>query len=216
MINCLIVHDIHLICNIISSVLEDEPDICVAGCATGLEEAFEKACSEQIDVVLISTRLPDQGALKLTEKITQTVPFVHVLALGLSERKEDVLQYVEAGAVGYVLKNDSVEDMLAAIRLAHSGQAQVSPEIAVALMSRVSELAQKFSNINPGILDSVNLTPRELEILELLGQNLTNHEISERLSIEIGTVKNHVHNILNKLDVRSREEAALYLAVVKK
>ncbi|MBE0696594.1 MAG: response regulator transcription factor, partial [Anaerolineaceae bacterium] len=216
MVNVLIVHDIHLMCNIICSVLEDEPDITIVGCATGVEAALQLAQSEQIDVILISTRLPDQGALRLTQQITQTVPFVNVLVLGLSDCVEDVLQYVEAGAIGYVLKNDSVDDLLEIIRLAHCGKAQVSPEIAAALMSRVSELAQKFSTLNPNLLNTEQLTPREFEILELLGQNLTNQQISERLTIEVGTVKNHVHNILNKLDVNSRQEAALYLAILKK
>jgi two-component system nitrate/nitrite response regulator NarL len=216
MINVLVVQETRLMGNIIASVLDDEADIAVVGTVTDVDEAFEKARSDQVDVVVISTRLSDQGALRLTQRLAQDVPFISVLALGLSERKEDVLQYVEAGAIGYVLKNDSVEDLLAAIRSAHSGKARISPEIAAALMSRVSELAQKFSNLNPAVIDSGQLTPREMEILELLGQNLSNPQIAERLTIETGTVKNHVHNILNKLNVSTRRQAAQYLAVIKK
>jgi two-component system nitrate/nitrite response regulator NarL len=216
MINVLVVQETRLMGDIIASVLDDEADIAVIGAVTDVREAFEKAQSDQVDVVVISTRLPEQGALRLTQRLAQEVPLVSVLALGLSERKEDVLQYVEAGAIGYVLKNDSVEDLLAAIRSAHSGKARVSPEIAAALMSRVSELAQKFSTLDPAVIDSGQLTPREMEILELLGQNLSNPQIAERLTIETGTVKNHVHNILNKLNVSTRRQAAQYLAVIKK
>ena len=216
MINVLVVHDTYLMCNMIASALEGEVDINIAGCVTGVEEALEKAQNEQIDVVLISTRLPDQGALRLTQQITQSVSCVNVLVLGLSEHREDVLKYIEAGAKGYVLKNDSVEDLLVTIRSAYTGKAKVSPEIAAALMNRVSELAQRFSNLNPDLHSTGQLTARELEILELVGQNFTNQQIANQLIIEIGTVKNHVHNILNKLNVSSRQEAALYLAVIKK
>lgn len=216
MIRVLIVNEIQLMCNIIASVLGDEPDIEVAGCVTTVEAALEHARNEDVDVVLISTRLPNQGALHLTRSLTTSVPLVNVLVLGLTERINEVLQYVEAGAIGYVLKNDSVDDMLTAIRAADKGKAKVSPEIAAALMQRLTELSQQFASLSPNPIESANLTPRELEILELLGQNLSNQEIADRLFIEVGTVKNHVHNLLNKLEVSNREEAATYLAFIKK
>jgi DNA-binding NarL/FixJ family response regulator len=124
------------------------------------------------------------------------------------------MQYVEAGASGYVLKDDTVAERLRHIRAAHAGKARVSPEIAAALMSRVAELAQlvKESSINADLGD---LTPRELEVLTLFGQDLTNQEIAERLVIELGTVKNHVHSILQKLNVASRHEAIGYLVLVE-
>jgi two-component system nitrate/nitrite response regulator NarL len=216
MIRVLIVNEIQLMCNIIASVLGDEPDIEVAGCVTTVEAALDRAQKEDVDVVLISTRLPEQGALHLTRSLTASVPVVNVLVLGLTERINEVLQYVEAGAIGYVLKNDSVDDLLTAIRAADKGKAKVSPEIAAALMQRLTELSQQFASLRPNPIENANLTPREFEILELLGQNLSNQEIADRLYIEIGTVKNHVHNLLNKLEVSSREEAATYLAFIKK
>lgn len=163
---------------------------------------------------MVSTRLPDRGALRLTEAVTETNPTMAVLVLGVTEKKERVLQYVEAGAVGYIVRDDTVEDMLAAIRAAQKGNALVSPEIASALMERVSELAGMFADLETGVIESADLTSREVEVLELLGQNLTNQEIAERLVIEVGTVKNHVHSILNKLDVSTRDEAATYLALI--
>jgi DNA-binding NarL/FixJ family response regulator len=114
-----------------------------------------------------------------------------------------------------VLKNDSVDELLSRIRAAQRGRALVSPKIAAALMSRVTELAQLFADIESGINEAVDLTPREHEILELIGQDLTNQEIADLLVIEVGTVKNHVHSILQKLDVSSREGAASYLALIK-
>jgi DNA-binding NarL/FixJ family response regulator len=170
---------------------------------------------EKVDVVLVSTRLPENGALRLTEAVTGEDPSTDVLVLGVTEKKERVLQYIEAGAVGYVVKDDTVEDMLTAIRAAQKGKALVSPKIAAALMERVSELAGMFADLETGVIESAGLTPREIEVLELLGKNLTNQEIAGQLFIEVGTVKNHVHSILNKLNVNTRDEAATYLALIK-
>jgi two-component system nitrate/nitrite response regulator NarL len=213
MIRVLLVNEIRLMSNVIGSVLEDEPDIEVVGGVTSLDEAL--LLVPESDVILVSTHLPEDGALKLTSAIAETHPSVKVLVLGLTETKEQVLQYVEAGADGYVLKDDSVDDLLSRIRAAQSGEALVSPNIAAALMSRVGELAQLFADVESGLNEAADLTPREREILELIGQGLTNQEIADRLVIEVGTVKNHVHSILQKLDVSSRQDAASYLALIK-
>jgi RNA polymerase sigma factor (sigma-70 family) len=212
-IRVLLVNEMRLVSNVIASVLEDEPDIEVVGRAASVDEAL--ALATESDVVLVSTRLPDDGALKLTSAIAEADPSVKVLVLGLGESKGRVLRYVEAGADGYVLKNDSVDDLLEHIRAAQKGKALVSPKIAAVLMTRVTELAQLFAEIESGINEAIDLTPREREILELIGQGLTNQEIADRLVIEVGTVKNHVHSILQKLDVSSREDAASYLALIK-
>ena len=213
MIRVLLVNEIRLIGNVIASALEDESDVEIVGGVTSLDEAL--ALAPKSDVVLVSTRLPEDGALKLTGAIAEAHPSVKVLVLGLAETKGQVLQYVEAGAAGYVLKDDSVGDLLSCIRAAQSGEALVSPNIAAALMSRVGELAQLFADVESGISEAADLTPREREILELIGQGLTNQEIADRLVIEVGTVKNHVHSILQKLEVGNRQDAAAYLALIE-
>lgn len=215
MIRVVLVNEIRLMSNVLASALDGEEDIKVVGCATSADEAIDIIKMQSVDVVLVSTRLPERGALHLTESITQENPATNVLVLGVTEKKERVLQYVEAGAVGYVVKDDTVEDMLAAIRGAQEGKALVSPKIAAALMERVSELAGMFADLETGVIENADLTPREIEVLELLGKNLTNQEIADRLVIEVGTVKNHVHSILNKLNVNTRDEAATYLALIK-
>ena len=214
MIHILLVNEIRFMSNVIASALEDEPDIKVVGSATSVEEALEVIALEHVDLLLVSTRLPDQGALRLTEAITEKTLTTDVLVLGVTEKKERVLQYVEAGAIGYVLKDDTVEDNLETIRAAQEGKAFISPKIASALMERVSELAGMFAALETGIIEQADLTSREIEVVELLGQNFTNQEIAERLVIEVGTVKNHVHSILNKLNVNTRDEAAAYLALI--
>jgi DNA-binding NarL/FixJ family response regulator len=214
-IRLLLVHEILLMCNVIAAALEDEEDISIVGSATTVDEAVEAIERQEVDIILASTRLPDGGALRLTEIVTSRNPGTNVVVLGITEHKERVLQYIEAGAAGYVLKDDSVEDLLTTIRTVHDGKAIVSPVIASAMMSRIAELAQMFSSLERGVSETADLTPRELEVLSLLGKNMTNQEISEQLVIEIGTVKNHVHSILNKLNVSSRNEAAAYLALIR-
>jgi len=215
-IKILLVNEIRLMGNVIAAALEDEPDIQVVGCVTNLEEALKIAQEKNVDVALVSTRLPDQGALKLTSAITEIAPATKVLALGLTEEKKRVLRYVEAGAAGYILKEDSLDDLIENVRAAVDDKVFVSPEIAAAMMERLSDLAQMFSDVENSVTDEAGLTSRELEVLELIGKDLTNQQISEQLVIEVGTVKNHVHSILEKLNVSSRGEAAAYLAFIKK
>lgn len=210
MIRVLIVTEIQLIGHAIAAVLGEEPDVQVTGYVASLPDALRLAAES--DVALVSPRLPDNGALKLTRALAEGFPNLKILALGLTESRAWVLEYVEAGADGYVARDDSIDDLLHRIRAAHQDRAVVSPEIAAALMDRVARYAQLFDEVESGVYEESNLTPRERETLELIGQGLTNQEIADRLVIEVGTVKNHVHSILSKLGVRSRDDAAAYLA----
>ena len=215
-IKILLVNEIQLMGNVIAAALEDEPDIRVVARATNIDDALKLVQEKDVDVALVSTRLPEQGALKLTSAITELAPSTKVLALGLTEEKKRVLRYVEAGATGYILKDDSLDDMIENVRAAVDDKVYVSPQIAAAMMERLSDLAQMFSDVENSVTDDAGLTSRELEVLELIGKGLTNQQISNQLVIEVGTVKNHVHSILDKLNVSSRGEAAAYLAFIKK
>jgi DNA-binding NarL/FixJ family response regulator len=215
-INLLLVNETRLMGNVIAAALEGESDIRVVACVTNMDDAMSIVSERDVDVALVSTRLPDQGALKLTNAITELKPSTKVLALGLTEEKQHVLRYVEAGAAGYVLRDDSLEDLIETVRAAREGKVFVSPQIAAAIMERLSNLARLFSDVENSVTDTTELTARELEVLQLIGEGLTNQQIAEHLVIEVGTVKNHVHNILDKLHVSSRGEAVAYLAFIKK
>jgi DNA-binding NarL/FixJ family response regulator len=215
-INLLLVNESRLMGSVIAAALEDAADIYVVARATDAETALRIVQEQAVDVALVSTRLPEQGALSLTRAIAVTTPATKVLALGLTEERQRVLRYVEAGATGYVLKDDSLENLIETVRAAQDGKVFVSPEIAAALMERLSELAHLFSGIETSIAETATLTPRELEVLKLIGEGLTNQQIADEMVIEVGTVKNHVHNILEKLKVNSRGEAVAYLAFIKK
>jgi two-component system, NarL family, nitrate/nitrite response regulator NarL len=215
-IKILLVNKIKLMGNVIAAALEDETDIQVVDCVSSMDDALQIVQQNEIDVALVSTLLPDQGALKLTRSITELAPDTKVLALGLTEDKKRVLRYVEAGATGYVLKDDSLDELLDNVRAAAEDKVLVSPRIAAAMAERLADLAQMFSDVENSVTEEAGLTARELEVLELIGEGLSNQQISGQLVIEVGTVKNHVHSILEKLNVTSRGEAAAYLAIVNR
>ncbi|MEJ2559624.1 MAG: response regulator transcription factor [Anaerolineae bacterium] len=121
-----------------------------------------------------------------------------------------ILRYIEAGAAGYVLREDAVDDLLKNIRAVHSGEALASPEMTAALLAHIAELSELRPPNEYDSQEFADITPRESEVLDLIAEGLSNQEIANRLVIELGTVKNHVHSILQKLDVGSRQDAAMY------
>jgi DNA-binding NarL/FixJ family response regulator len=212
MIRVLVVDEHALMCDVMATALGDESDIEIVGYATDIKDAL--AWIEECQVVLVNAALPRDGALSLTQAMARMQSPAKVIVLGLLEVEPRVIPYIEAGAAGYVPPGDSVENLVHRIRAAYNGQAVVSPAIAAHLMVRVNQLAGQVKDhlLSP---DGVAcLTPREQEVLALLGQGLNNQEIADHLVIGVGTVKNHVHNILQKLDVNSREEAATYTELV--
>jgi DNA-binding NarL/FixJ family response regulator len=216
-ITVLIVIEVRLIGNLFESVLEDEHDMEVAGCVSTREEALMVLRVQQVDVVLISAELPDQNPLELTRTIVECSPETKVLVVGLSEENQhDTLRYIEAGAAGYILKDSSLQELTDMIRLARQGEARVSTRMAGVMMERLFRLARMFAAVEHKIDEDVHLTSRELEVLQFISEGLTNQEIAARLVVEVGTVKNHVHRILEKLNVSSRQEAASYLAFIKR
>lgn len=206
MIDVLIVNESRLMCSVIAAVLCQEPDLRVIGCAASVEEAIEQ--TPTYGVMLVDAALSNQGALKLTAEINRTHPDVHIVVTGVEETPRTIMKYVEAGASGYVLNEVALDDLLENVRAAPEGRAYASPEMVSRLMSRISELAELCIDKEGFLAALGTLTPREHETLELISRGLTNQEIGEQLTIEIGTVKNHVHNILHKLNVETRQEAA--------
>jgi DNA-binding NarL/FixJ family response regulator len=215
MIGVLVVNKSSLMCSVTAAALKHEPDIRVVGLATNVDEALNLIWRCNCDLVLANVNLPHDGTLKLI-RAAKAFSSVKVLVMGLAKAEEEViLRYIEAGAAGYVLGEDSLEDLLKNIRAVYHGEALVSPEVAAAMISRIAELAEPYSTIEPGGDEVTELTPREREVLDLIGEGLSNQEIAVRLVIEVGTVKNHVHNILRKLDVSSRQDAAVYWGAIQ-
>jgi DNA-binding NarL/FixJ family response regulator len=207
MIRTLIVHEVRLVADLIASMLRAQPDFDVIGLASDGGEALamlDDAC----DLVLLNATLPDNGASTLVRTLSRSRPGLRSVIMGLNDTTEAVLGALEAGAVGYVLKQDSMDDLVARARAAHGGETYLSPRIATALVERLAALTERCNGAQSATGQFADLTPREREVLGLLGQGLSNQQIAERLVIELGTVKNHVHNILKKLDASNRYRAA--------
>lgn len=215
MVEILVVHPTRLVASLYASVLDEKPNTEVVAQANGVKDALQKLATMSCDIALVSAMLPDSGALELTRTITRDYPETKVLVVGLPESKSAILQYVMAGASGYVLQDVTVDSLFDHIRAAHNDKAIISPAIAAAFMDQIAELSRISAHPYLEPEAYADLTPRELEVLELIGEGHTNQEIGEKLFIEVGTVKNHVHNLLKKLDVSSREDAAAHLPFIQ-
>lgn len=165
--------------------------------AAGIALAVELAP----DVVLVDMAMPE--SMESVHEIVALGAGVSVIALAVPEREQDVIDCVEAGASGYVTREASLKDVIAAVESAARGEALCSPRMTATLLRRVAALAAERAPAR-----SERLTPREREILELIDSGLSNKQIARKLCIEVATVKNHVHNILEKLQVGRRAEAA--------
>ena len=219
MIRVLIVDEVRLMRDAVAGVLDDQPDISVAGCATSVSQAISRA--QDCDLVLVNANLPGNGAYRLARSFapgsekTAGKSRPRVVVLGLVESRASIVRWVEAGAQAYVCQDASVDELIENIRSAHRGDAHISPQVAGALMRRLAEFAAWFEELQASPMALSDLTPREKEVLQLLARDFSNQEIADHLVVEVGTVKNHVHNILSKLEVNSRHEAAMHLTAQK-
>lgn len=215
MIRIVVVDKVLLMCEVIAAAINQEKDIRVVDIATNAKEALgcvEESCC---NLILVSASLGDGAALELIECIRQKNPDIKVVAIGMANSEAVILSYIEAGISGYVLTEDPLDKLLANIRAAYENKALITPEVAAVLMERISTLSAKLMDIEVDPKAYEELTPRERETLELIADGHTNREIAEKLTVELGTVKNHVHNILKKLSVHSRKDAAAYLALME-
>ena len=186
------------------TLLESLPDFMVVGEAATGREAVEKALILQPDVVLMDLQMPDGGGLAATRELRKSSPNIRILVVTLFEDDESIFTALRAGARGYILKDVDEEEMVRAIKAVAGGGAIFSPAIAARLMdffaaSRTSIPQELFPE----------LTEREREILVLISRGQSNAAIAEQLTISLKTVRNHVSNIYNKLQVADRAQAAL-------
>lgn len=191
------------------AVLHEEPDIAIVGIATTAEQVLHEA--EFSDILLLDINVSASPPEQLVHQLVTRYPQLKVIVRGISREKGAVLPFVEAGAAGYVTRRDSRARLLRKVRAASRDEAVVSPRFAARLIARLAELndvGHLTGVAEPSTAAFDELTPRQTEVLELLCEELSNKEIAARLSIQNGTVKNHVHHILKKLDASSRHEAA--------
>jgi two-component system, NarL family, response regulator LiaR len=202
-IRVLIVDDHTMVRRGLATILRIKPDLELVGEAANGREAVEVCGRVQPDVVLMDLMMPEMGGAAATHAIRQKWPQVQVIALTSFQEKELVREALQAGAIGYLLKNVSADDLAAAIREAHAGRSTLAPEAIQALIQVDAAPRAAKEDLAAAFL----LTPREQEVLALMIQGLSNPDIAERLVVSRSTAKAHVSNILSKMGVTNRAEA---------
>jgi DNA-binding NarL/FixJ family response regulator len=184
--------------------LLEERGVQVAGEAALAEEAIRQAADVGPSVVLMDLSMPGMSGIEAIQRLTAAAPQARVLVLTMMTDDQHVMSALLAGACGYLLKDASVDQIVEGIRSAARGESSISPRIASRLIRRLREP----ESIEPGLSGS-DLTPRELQVLELLAKGLDNAEIAQTLFLSQHTVKNHVSSLLIKLQVENRIQAAV-------
>jgi DNA-binding NarL/FixJ family response regulator len=180
--------------------LAAEDDFSVVGEASTGEEAFRLVADLLPEILLLDIQMPGEGGIATAERIGATYPVTRILMLTVSEEPDDLMRALEVGARGYVLKGIRASGLVHAVRAVAAGEVFVSPTLA-------STILFEMTHKKPSPVDE--LTERERQIFELVGEGMTNHEIAERLYLAEKTVKHYMTNVLQKLHLRNRVEAAL-------
>jgi NarL family two-component system response regulator LiaR len=202
-IGVLIVDDHSMVRRGLVTILKINPDLRLVGEASNGREAVQACARGQPDVVLMDLMMPEMSGAAATAAIREQWPHIQVIALTSFQEKELVREVLQAGAIGYLLKNVSASDLAAAIREAYAGRSTLAPEAIQALLQ--VEPAPRMSEED--VAAAYELTPREQEVLSLMVEGLTNPDIAERLVVSRSTAKAHVSNILSKMGVSNRAEA---------
>ena len=158
------------------------------------------------DVILLDVRMPRRTGVEACRAIKEAVPATKIIMLTVSDEEADLYESVKNGAAGYLLKDSSIEEVAQAIRVVNEGQSLISPSMAVKLIDEFKQMSKPEREQGPAL----RLTERELEVLRLVAKGLNNREVAKELFISENTVKNHVRNILEKLQLHSRMEAVMY------
>ncbi|MFS0885985.1 response regulator [Aeromicrobium sp. 179-A 4D2 NHS] len=168
------------------------------------DSALHRIAEEPFDVVLLDVRMPGRSGVEVCAAIKETSPTTGIIMLTASDDEADLYESIKAGAAGYLLKDGSTYDQVAeAVKLVAAGQSLISPSMA-------TKLLDEFVHMSKGPAPATTLTARELQVLRLVAHGKSNRDIAGELFISENTVKNHIRNILEKLQMKSRMEAAMY------
>src|SRR5215210_874177 len=188
-------------------LMDAEPGLDVVGEAGDGQTGIELASRVAPDVVLLDVRMPKISGIEACVAIKEAVPAAKILMLTVSDEESDLYEAVKSGANGYLLKDSSIEEVAQAVRVVADGQSLISPSMAVKLIDEFKQMSRPEREHVPG---GLRLTERKLEVLRLVAKGMNNREIARQLYISENTVKNHVRNILEKLQLHSRMEAVMY------
>lgn len=205
-IKVLLVDDQDLFREALATLMSIDKRVNIVGSVSGGENALQFLLKGQPDVVLMDIRMPGMDGVETTQRIVDKYPKTKVIALTTFDDDDAVVSALQAGALGYLLKDASKDELFAAIQIVNQGEYYLPPRITAKVVNALNRIRKNRQNI----MDSFHLlSRREMEVLELLGSGLSNAEIASQLVITIGTVKNHVTHIFEKLGVNDRMQALI-------
>lgn len=209
-----VIEDNRLLREGIAAIARAQPDFRLVVASDNVEVTLRKLRREPADVILLDFGLAEHDSLLLTAQLRADVPAARVILMGLLPAQEDVADFVRAGASGFLMKDASAEDFFHTIRAVARGEQVLPPALTRSLFEQIALRSTRRSKAH--VLDSVRLTAREREIVDLLGEGLSNKEIAQRMSVAVHTVKSHVHHVLEKLALRSRLEVVAFANAVER
>ncbi len=207
-ISVVLIDDNRLLREGLTLLIRKQPGFLVLAASADIDDALQTVREAKPTVVLLDFSLENYDSLRVTGTVHQEVPEAKVIVMGLLPTQEDVADFVTAGASGFIMKDASFEDFLATIRGVAAGEQILPPALTTSLFTQIAALAIRKGK--PRVLEAVGLTERERQVIDLIGEGLSNKEIAARLHIAVHTVKSHVHNVLEKLALRTRLEVAAF------
>jgi DNA-binding NarL/FixJ family response regulator len=206
-IHILLIEDNRLLREVLSVMMKDQPDFKVVA-SQGTHDALQKAKKLKSAVVLLDLGLRNQNSIRLLGSLKKHAPRSRVIGMDLVPVQEHLVQFVEAGVCGFVMKDATYNDLLKTIRSVAAGINVLPPLLTGSLFAQIVRHATEEGK--GSVLSSVRMTAREQEVMTLIASGLSNKEIARRLSLATDTVKSHVHNILEKLALHTRLEIASF------
>lgn len=208
LISVVLIDDNRLLREGLAVLIRKQPGFLVLAASADIDDALQTVRQAKPSVVLLDFSLENHDSLRVTGTVHQEVPEAKVIVMGLLPAQEDVADFVTAGASGFIMKDASFDDFLDTIRAVAGGEQVLPQELTSSLFTQIAALAIRKGK--PRLLEAVGLTERERQVIDLIAEGLSNKEIAARLHIAVHTVKSHVHNVLEKLALRTRLEVAAF------
>lgn len=204
----LVIEDNRLVREGLTVLLDAQADFKVVASAETANAGMEQVVAIKPNVVLVDAGLRRSSSHRLVENVRKTAPDTKVIVMDLLPAQQDVIEFIKAGASGFIVKDATVDDFVKTIRAVAGGANVVPPALTGTLLSHIAE--QAIIRQTPALADAVRMTKREREVIDLIAQGLSNKEIAKQLHLATYTVKSHVHNILEKLALHSRLQIAAH------
>jgi DNA-binding NarL/FixJ family response regulator len=204
----LVIEDNRLVRDGLASLLGEHPDLKVVAAVATANTGLAQMRATHPDVVLVDAALGNGDSHRLVRDLRKEGPETRVIVMDLLPVQEDVIEFVRAGANGFIVKDATIDDFVTTIRSVSNGAGVVPQSLTGTLLSHIAE--QAMNRKDPAVLQAVRMTKRERQITDLIAEGMSNKEIAQRLNIALYTVKSHVHNILEKLALHTRLQIAAH------